>query len=83
METEDARKLTKETQEQLRKQAIRLRRQGRTYKEIAELVGVNGNTVWKWWTKYEAEGAKALKSKKRGRPVGSCRVLDADQEVDL
>lgn len=83
METEDARKLTKEAQEQLRKQAIRLRKQGRTYKEISELVGVNGNTVWKWWTKYEAEGARALKSKKRGRPVGSCRVLDADQEEGI
>lgn len=83
METEDARTLTKEAQEQLRKQAIRLRKQGKTYKEIAELVGVNGNTVWKWWRKYEADGAKALKSRKRGRPVGSCRVMDADQEEGI
>lgn len=83
MEIEDARKLTKEAQEQLRKQAIRLRKQGGTYQEVSEVVGVSRNTVWKWWTKYEAEGAKGLKSKKRGRPFGACRVMDVDQEEEI
>ncbi len=65
MEKEDARKLTKQSQEQLRKQAIRLRKKGKTFKEIAEIVGVNDNTVWKWWKKYQAEGANALKAGQR------------------
>ncbi len=60
MEKVDARTLTKETQEQLRKQAIRLRKKGKSYKEIGEVIGVNDNTVWKWWKKYQAGGAKAL-----------------------
>jgi len=62
MKKVDARTLTKETQEQLRKQAIRLRKQGKSYKEIAEVVGVNDNTVWKWWKKYQAGGATVLKA---------------------
>ncbi len=83
MEKEDARKFTQKTQEQLRKQAIRLRRKGKTYKEIGEIVGVHANTIWKWWQKYEAEGVTALKAKKRGRPEGTNRSLDAAQESEI
>lgn len=80
MEKIDARKLTKETQEQLRKQAIRLRKQGKTFKEIGLIVGVNGNTVWKWWTKYQAHGVASLKAGQRGKPMGVNRLLDSSQE---
>ncbi len=80
MKKQDARSFTQETQEQLRKQAIRLRKIGKTYVEIAEIVGVHRNTVAKWWSKYEAEGAKALKSKKRGRRTGTQRSLTPSQE---
>ncbi|MGV6816682.1 MAG: helix-turn-helix domain-containing protein [Thiotrichales bacterium] len=83
MEKVDARTLKKETQEQLRKQAIRLRQQGKTYKEIAEIIGVNSNTVWKWWKKYQADGAKALKAGQRGRPLGVNRLLDIEQEEEI
>ena len=83
MDNEDARKLSQETQEQLRKQAIRLRKQGKTYKEIAQIVGVHDNTIWKWWKKYEAEGAKALKAQKRGRREGTQRSLDSSQEAKI
>ncbi|VAX29197.1 hypothetical protein MNBD_NITROSPIRAE01-1279 [hydrothermal vent metagenome] len=64
MEKEDARKLTTEAQEQLRRQAIRLRKRGETYKLIGEIVGVHQNTVWKWWQKYNAFGALGLKIQK-------------------
>ncbi len=83
MDNEDARKLSQETQEQLRKQAIRLRKQGKTYKEIAQIVGVHDNTIWKWGKKYEAEGAKALKAQKRGRREGTQRSLDSSQEAKI
>jgi len=52
MKKEDARKCTTETQEQLRRQAIRLRKQGKTYKEIGAIVGVHKDTVWKWSQRY-------------------------------
>lgn len=83
MEKLDARKLTHEAQEQLRKQAIRLRKQKKTYKEIGQIVGVNANTVWKWWKKYQVGGAGALKAGQRGRPSGVNRLLDASQEKEI
>ncbi len=45
MEKIDARKLSTDAQQQLRYQAIRLRKQGRKYKEIAEIIGVQLTTV--------------------------------------
>lgn len=83
MEKTDARTLTKETQEQLRKQAIRLRKQGKTYPEIGMIVGVNGNTVWKWWMKYQTGGVGSLKAGQRGRPPGVNRLLSAVQEETI
>ena len=77
---EDARKFTTETQEQLRKQAIRLRKKGKTHKEIAEIVGVHRDTVWRWWKKYKASGAQGLKIQKRGRRYGAHRSLDISGE---
>ena len=45
MKKQDARTLLPETQEYLRRQAIRLKKKGRKYVEIAEIVGVHRNTV--------------------------------------
>ena len=83
MKQDDARTLTPAAQEQVRKQAIRLRKRGETYKEIGEIVGVNKNTVWKWWKKYQTEGAAGLKVQKRGRREGAQRRLDIFQEVQI
>lgn len=83
MEKEDARKLTQAAQEQLRRQAIRLRKRGDTYKSIGEIVGVNQNTVWKWWKKYKAEGTAGLRLQKRGRREGAKRSLKASQEKKI
>lgn len=80
MEKIDARKLTTEAQQQLRYQAMRLRKSGRTYREIAEIVGVCPTTVSMWWRKFKKGGQKAIRIKKRGRPTGSCRTLTVEQE---
>jgi len=45
MEKEDVRTLTAEAQEQLRKQAIRLWKQGKKYIEIAKIVGAHRDSV--------------------------------------
>ncbi len=79
----DARKLPTEAQQQIRNQAIRLKKAGRTYDEIAEIVGVQPTTVCGWYKAYERDGVKAIKIKKRGRPKGSCRTLSADQEKEV
>lgn len=79
----DARKLTTEAQEQMRVQAIRLHKRGDTYKTIGEIVGVHPNTVWTWWKRYQTEGQKGLKVKKRGRREGEQRSLNASQELEI
>ena len=83
MEKVDARKLNTEAQQQLRNQAIRLRKSGRRYKEIAEITGVHETTICKWYKSYLREGKTAITIKKRGRPNGSCRTLAAEQEKEL
>jgi len=83
MEKIDARKLAPEVQQQLRNQAIRLRKSGRTYKEISEIIGVHFTTICGWCKRYEREGAKAIQIKKRGRPYGGCRTLTPDQEKEV
>ena len=83
MEKTDTRKLKPEVQQELRNQAIRLRKAGRTYKEIGEIVGVHHTNVCKWWKAYEKGGQKAIRQKLRGRRTGSCRTLTEDQEREL
>jgi transposase len=83
MKKTDARKLKPDVQQQLRHQAIRLRKSGRTYPEIAEIVGVHLTTVCRWYKAYEKQGAQAIRMKKRGRKYGTQRTLDADQEKQI
>jgi len=83
MEKTDTRKLKPEVQQELRNQAIRLRKAGRTYKEIGEIVGVHHTNVCKWWKAYEKGGQKAIRQKLRGRRKGSCRSLTQEQEREL
>lgn len=83
MEKEDARKLSPQTQEQIRKHAIRLKKQGKKIVEIAEIFGVHRNAVSKWWHTYLREGVKGLKACKRGRRKGEGRTLTNEQESEL
>ena len=83
METTDTRKLKPEVQEQLRRQVVRLRNAGKTYKEIGEVVGIHYTNACKIFKAYEKGGQNAIKAKKRGRKTGSCRTLDPEQEKQL
>ena len=83
MEKTDTRKLKPEVQQELRNQAIRLRKSGMAYKQIGEIVGVHPTNVCKWWKAYEQGGKKAVRHKKRGRRKGDCRTLTKDQEREL
>ncbi|MFQ5686752.1 MAG: IS630 family transposase [Candidatus Scalindua sp.] len=80
MERNDARKLSTEAQQQIRNQSIRLRKSGKTYKEISEITCVHNNTIARWCKAYQRKGAKAIQIKKRGRRVGNCRSLTLKQE---
>ena len=83
MEKADARKHKPEVQQQLRNQAIRLRKKGWKYKAISEAVGVNVSTVAKWCRAYKKGGDKAIRIEKRGRKEGMKRTLSLDQEAKI
>ena len=79
----DTRKLKPDIQEQIRRQAVRLRKKGKKYTEIAETLGVSYSSACQWYKAYEREGVKAIKGKKRGRKTGACRTLTADKEKQI
>jgi transposase len=84
MEKIDARKLTPEGRNQLRRLVIRLRQQsGLSAEDLAKVAGVHVSTVKAWLAQAKREGVHSLTEKPRGRPMGACRKLTLAQEVWL
>jgi transposase len=83
MDKIDARKHKPEVQQQLRNQAIRLRKKGWKHEAISEAVGVNVSTVAKWYRAYRKGGDRAIQIRKRGRKDGMKRTLSPDQEAQI
>ncbi len=83
MEKIDTRKLKPEVLQQIRHQAIRLRKKGLTYKAISEVIDVHYSTICGWWKVYEKEGTKGIRLKSRGRKQGTKRTLKPEQEKEL
>jgi len=81
MEKTDARKLSPETQYEIRKQVIRLRKQGFPHKVLSAGLGISVGCANKIWQRYKKEGSKAIKLGVRGRRLGECRTLSVDQEL--
>ena len=54
-----------------------------TRAQIWNIVGVHPDTVGRWLKTYDSQGAKALKSKTRGRRHGACRRLSPEQESQI
>lgn len=81
MKETDARYLKLEIQEYLRRQAIRLRQQGKTFVSIGEYLGVHRNTVAAWWKQYEQRGEDGLQQYARGRQLGEGRTLSQQEEI--
>jgi transposase len=80
----DARKLSREAQDQLRLQAFRLRRELHLpWKEIARILGVSESAVGCWSRRYNNHGIEGLASKTRGRRFMSQRTLSKAQELQL
>lgn len=81
MENIDARTLSPQTQFELRKQVIRLRKKGVTNKAAAEIVGISETYASTLWQTYQRGGIEAIKPKVRGRRYGAQRRLTAEQET--
>jgi transposase len=83
MEKTDARRFGKDVQQELRNQIIRLRKQGRKNREIAQLVGVSEPHASSVWHKYRRGGKTAIQVKMRGRRNGEKKTLTEEQERDI
>lgn len=68
MRIKDARSLSSSAQEDLRKRVVRAVRGGISQVEAAAVFKVSRASVNKWSRLHEAEGAHALKARRRGRP---------------
>lgn len=79
----DARHLSPEVLEEKRKTAVKLRDRGMKNTEVAEIVGLSPQTVSTHYAKYKKEGAKVLKSVKRGRRTGEGKILTSEQEQHI
>jgi transposase len=83
METTDARRLSPQTQFEMRKQVIRLRKRGIPNKDVAAGVGISVWQASKIWQSYLKEGSKAIRLGTRGRRLGEQRTLSSEQEADI
>ena len=83
MEKTDARRHSPQTQYEIRKQVIRLRKQGLPNKIVAEGLGISMGCASTIWQRYKKEGSKAIKLGVRGRRTGEQRTLSSGQESEL
>jgi len=84
MSNPDARKISDESLRLLRLQADRLRREnGKTWREIAEIIGVHIGTVISWARRFGVGvgvEAPSAESGQRGRRLGEGRILSGVEE---
>ena len=83
MEYIDLRKVGKEGLREIRRQVVRLKKLGKTGKEIEELSGVRQNRASEIWTAYQREGESSLERKKYGRKPGSHMVLTEEEQRNI
>ncbi len=76
MRENDARKLGRDVQEQMRIRAVKAIRRGESPEKVAEVLGVNRVTVYGWLSRFAAGGWNGLKKRKA---PGRASTLDAHQ----
>jgi transposase len=83
MEKIDGRKFKQEVQQALRNQVIRLRKQGKKNKDVAEFLGISHQHASTLWQKYVRGGKKEIVLGTRGRRHGEQRTLTDEQEQHI
>ncbi len=83
MEYIDLRKTGREGLKEIRRQVVRLKKLGKTGKEIEELTGVRQNRASEIWRAYQREGEATLERKKYGRKPGTHMVLTPEEQLDV
>jgi transposase len=77
----DARRLSPQAQEDLRRRAVAAVKAGYTQAAVATVLGVSPQAVSRWVNAFDRSGNKALKAGKRGRRPGEQKALDPRQEA--
>ena len=77
------RKVGREGLKEIRMQVVRLKKLGKTGKEIEELTGVRQNRASEIWTAYQREVEASLERKKYGRKPGSHMVLTQEEQENI
>ena len=80
IELADGRCESNDVLDALRLRAVHARELGYAVVDIAAILGVREDTVSRWCSRYERGGEEALPGDRTGRPIGSGRLLDREQE---
>jgi transposase len=80
IELPDGRCESNEVLDALRLRAVHARELGYAVADVAAILGVREETVSRWCSRYERGGQGALPGDRTGRPVGSGRWINAEQE---
>ena len=67
----------------LRLRAVHARELGYAVVDIAAILGVREETVSRWCSRYDRGGREALPGERTGRPIGSGRRLNSEQEQGI
>lgn len=76
-------KKEKDHQNRTRLHALWLLRQGRTIKEVAQLMGVHYRTLQRWVSWYRQGGIAKVLAHRHGGHSGPARRLTSEQEAEL
>ncbi len=83
MKKEDARTLSSAEQELIRRQVVRMKKQGNSFVSISKVLSIHRNTVSEIWQLYKSKGIAGLIIKKRGRKKGEKQTLDKEEEKQI
>jgi transposase len=83
IELPDGRSESNDVLEVLRLRAVHARQLGYAVVDIAAILGVREETVSRWCSRYDQGGREALPGDRTGRPIGSGRRLNKEQEQSL
>src|SRR3954469_9403127 len=83
IELPDGRSESNDVLEALRLRAVHARQLGYAVVDIAAILGVREETVSRWCCRYDHGGQEALPGARTGRPIGSGRRLNSEQEQSL
>src|SRR5512142_1635918 len=83
LELPDVRCESNDVLEALRLRAVHARERGYAVVDIAAILGVRAATVSRWCSRSDHGGREALPGDRTGRPIGSGRLLDREQEQGI